>query len=143
MAFLIVGRDAPIFEFDMSNKREEVARSSQYILHAALDMVDAHLRTPAQTNTYLKVIDRHGEIMVSAYVTPGGLSLLLLHSHAHSYAPSEENVKSFFVEVHELYIKALLNPFYTPYSRLDGSTCREFDARVRAAARKHLSYRGE
>jgi hypothetical protein len=37
----------------------------------------------------------------------------------------------------QLYIKALLNPFYAPGSRLDSP---EFDARVKQLARRYLGY---
>jgi hypothetical protein len=39
------------------------------------------------------------------------------------------------VEVHEVYIKALMNPFYEVNMRI---TSIVFDARVRAAAKKYL-----
>ena len=42
---------------------------------------------------YLKVVDRHNEQLVSAYVTPGGAHFLLLHENR-----NEESVRSFFVE---------------------------------------------
>ena len=41
--------------------------------------------------------------MVSAYVTPGGARLLLLHE-----SRNEEGIKAFFTEAHELYIKVRL-----------------------------------
>jgi hypothetical protein len=73
--------------------------------------------------------------MVSAYVTAGGIRMLLLHD-----ARNEEGIKQFCTEVNELYIKLLLNPFYIPHTKIDN---KDFDARVRALARRHLGYRGE
>ncbi len=48
----------------------------------------------------------------------------------------DDSVKTFFQEVHELYIKVLLNPLYTVGSPI---TSPIFDARVKALAKKHLS----
>ncbi|KAF5207442.1 Snare-like superfamily protein [Thalictrum thalictroides] len=56
---------------------------------------------------------------------------MLLHD-----SRNEDGIKSFFQEVHELYIKILLNPLYLPGSRITSS---HFDTKVRALARKtHL-----
>lgn len=51
---------------------------------------------------------------------------------------NEDGIRGFCTEVHELYTKLLLNPFYAPHSRIDS---RDFDVRVRAAARRYLGYR--
>lgn len=37
---MIVGADAPIYELDMSGRRDELAKMSHFIIHAALDSVD-------------------------------------------------------------------------------------------------------
>ena len=50
----------------------------------------------------------------------------------------EEGVKNFCTEAHELYVKVLLNPFYVPNKRIES---KEFDARIRALARRHLGMR--
>ncbi len=114
-------------------QREDVARAAQFILHASLDMVD--MNTWVSNAAYLKVVDRHNEQLVSAYVTPGGARLLVLHD-----SRNEEGIRAFCAEVHEAYVKLLLNPFYTPNTRIDN---KDFDARVRLIARRHLGYRGE
>lgn len=130
--FMIVGKDERLFELDLS-RRDDVGRTAQFIIHAALDMVDATLPTTAAT--YLKVVDRHNEQFVSAYVTPGGIRFMLLHD-----AKAEEAIRGFCTEVHEAYIKLLLNPFYTPHTRIVHA---DFEARARAAARRYLGYKGE
>jgi hypothetical protein len=84
---------------------------------------------------YQRVVDRHQEQLVSAHITPGGARFLLLHD-----ARNEEGVRAFFADVHELYVKLLLNPFYAPHTPIES---RDFDARVRALARRHLGYRGD
>ncbi|KAK2391240.1 trafficking protein particle complex subunit [Trifolium repens] len=52
---------------------------------------------------------------------------MLLHD-----SRNDDGIKSFFQEVHELYIKTLLNPLYLPGSRITSS---HFDTKVRALAR--------
>lgn len=56
--------------------------------------------------------------------------LMLLHD-----SRNDDGIKSFFQEVHELYVKILLNPLYLPGSRITSS---HFDTKVRALARKYL-----
>ena len=76
-------------------RREDVARNAQFLLHAALDCVDIAMW--ATTNTYLKVVERHNDQLVSAYVTPGGARFLVLHD-----ARSDDGVRAFCNEVHEV-----------------------------------------
>jgi len=90
---------------------------------------------PSMLCSYLKVVDRHNELLVSAYVTPGGGRFMLLHD-----GRNDDGIRGFCAEVHELYVKVLLNPFYTPHTRIES---RDFDARVRALARRYIGYRGE
>lgn len=129
--FIIVSRnDIPIYEAEVSSvlKKEEAAHQHQFILHAALDIVqDLAWTTSAM---FLKAVDRFNDLVVSTYVTAGHTRFMLLHD-----SRSEDGIKSFFQEVHELYIKILLNPLYIPGSRITSS---HFDTKVRALARKYL-----
>ncbi|GJZ95500.1 trafficking protein particle complex subunit 2 [Tanacetum coccineum] len=160
----------------MIGGKEEAAHQHQFILHAALDIVqDLAWTTSAM---FLKAIDRFNDLVVSVYVTAGHI-LLLLVSMPVSYksfivgiisksvlasfhlfsltqavhtrlmllhdSRNDDGIKSFFQEVHELYIKAsfcdlltvfviiLLNPLYLPGSRVTSS---HFDTKVRALARR-------
>jgi hypothetical protein len=72
MSFMIIGKDAPVYDLDLSSRvrrdkqlstlckeyrlhplitmqREDIARASQFIMHAALDMVDAAVLTTPST----------------------------------------------------------------------------------------------
>jgi len=69
--------------------------------------------------------------MVSAYVTPGGAYLLLLHD-----GKNEDAVRGFFIDVHEVYVKQMLNPFASFDTMI---VSQQFDTHVRAAARRFLS----
>jgi hypothetical protein len=79
---------------------------------------------------FLKSVDRFNDLVVSVYVTAGHARFMLLHD-----SRSEDGIKSFFQEVHELYIKIFLNPLYLPGSRITSS---HFDTKVRALARRYL-----
>ncbi|EOY04764.1 SNARE-like superfamily protein isoform 2 [Theobroma cacao] len=129
--FIIVSRnDIPIYEAEVGSaaKREDAAQLHQFILHAALDIVqDLAWTTSAM---FLKAIDRFNDLVVSVYVTAGHTRFMLLHD-----SRNDDGIKSFFQEVHELYIKILLNPLYLPGSRITSS---HFDTKVRALARKYL-----
>ncbi|KAK9996921.1 hypothetical protein SO802_021607 [Lithocarpus litseifolius] len=146
--FIIVSRnDIPIYEAEVGSaaKREDAAQLHQFILHAALDIVqDIAWTTSAM---FLKAIDRFNDLVVSVYVTAVfcryisynlifslttslHTRLMLLHD-----SRNDDGIKSFFQEVHELYIKVLLNPLYLPGSRIASS---HFDTKVRALARKYL-----
>ncbi|PKI31700.1 hypothetical protein CRG98_047910 [Punica granatum] len=133
--FIIVSRnDIPIYEAEVGStvKREDAAHLHQFILHAAQDIVqDLAWTTSAM---FLKAIDRFNDLVVSVYLFLNLVSIhtrfMLLHD-----SRNDDGIKSFFQEVHELYIKTLLNPLYLPGSRITSS---HFDTKVRALARKYL-----
>ncbi|KAG8071433.1 hypothetical protein GUJ93_ZPchr0006g43121 [Zizania palustris] len=101
--FVIVSKnDIPVYEAEVGSapKKEDQAYQHQFILHAALDVVqDLAWTTSAM---FLKSVDRFNDLVVSVYVTAGHTRFMLLHD-----SRSEDGIKSFFQEVHELYIKPL------------------------------------
>eukprot|EP00386_Alphamonas_edax_P015878 GDKI01048514.1.p1 GENE.GDKI01048514.1~~GDKI01048514.1.p1 ORF type:complete len:149 (+),score=18.50 GDKI01048514.1:44-490(+) len=135
--FAIVGKgDTLLYEIDLaaaSGRRYEAPHLGQFILHTALDMVDEVVWNGASgSNMYLRQVDKFQDMAVSAFVTAGHIRLLLLSS---ANARNEDSIGAFFREVHELYIKNLLNPFYEVNGPITSAT---FDLRVRQAARKYL-----
>lgn len=131
--------------------REEQRPMNQFILHSSLDIVEEVQWM--QKELYLKTVDKFGGMMVSGFLTGGSaywsptcelnslidnvmliqrtdIKLLLLHD-----TKAEEAIRQFFAEVQEVYVKTLMNPFYSVDQRI---TSVVFDARVRAAAKKYL-----
>ena len=131
VVLMIVGKHQPIYEaeFTTSTGKDELAYLHQFIVHAALDMVENVQWT--NSSTFLKVVDKFNHLLVSAYCTPGGAILLLLHD-----SRSEDAVRVFFTEVHELYVKYIMNPFASIDSPIVSPN---FDSRIRSLARKILS----
>ena len=82
---------------------------------------------------FLRVCDRSRRdsiCFISAFVTAGHVKLMLLHD-----VRNEEGIRSFFHDVHELYVKVLMNPFYNVSSPISSSL---FDARVKVLGRKYF-----
>ncbi|KAJ3931576.1 MAG: transport protein particle complex subunit [Lentinula lateritia] len=100
----------------------------QMIANASLDAVEDVMRK--EGTMYLKSVDKFNEWTVSAFITPGNTKFVLLHE-----AKNDEGIKSFFLDVWELYVKTMLNPFHSNQQMIRSST---FDSRVRASARKYL-----
>ena len=88
------GTSGVLYELDFVAK-PDLARAATFVLHAALDMVD--LAVWSSSSTFLKIVDRHNEQLVSAYVTPGGARFLVLHD-----ARNEDGIRAFCTEAHEV-----------------------------------------
>ncbi|KAJ2609092.1 TRAPP subunit [Coemansia sp. RSA 1365] len=127
--FAIVGAtDSPLYEAEFGIHRAENKHLHQFVVHAALDLVeDALFLTNA---CYLKTVDKYNDWNVSAYVTPSNVRLMLLHE-----ARSEDSIRSFFTDCHEFYIKTLMNPFYEPNSPI---LSQAFDTKINTLAKKYL-----
>jgi trafficking protein particle complex subunit 2 len=135
MHFTIVGKADPLYETVLTplKNKQSTANSNdaanylhQFVLHSSLDMVQSAM--DGNNSTYLKVVDRFNNSQVSAYVTPGGATFLLLHN-----GKSEDIVRYFFIEAHELYVKHILNPLI----QLDAPIVSpRFDELINLAARK-------
>lgn len=104
ITFMIVGRGEPLYEFESKGDNGEGTTAlRQFVLHASLDSLHSILWS--NSSTFLRVIDRFNSHLVSSYVTPGGTTMLLLHN-----GKSEDIVRQFFVEAHEIYVKNMMNP---------------------------------
>jgi len=100
----------------------------QMIANASLDTIEDVVRR--ESGMYLKAVDRFNEWTISAFVTPGNVKFVLLHE-----GKNDDGIRAFFMDVWELYVKTMLNPFHTVQTRIRSSV---FDTRVRASAKKYL-----
>ena len=77
---IIVGRGEPLYQFESKgdNNGDATTALRQFVLHASLDSL--HSLLWSNSSTFLRVVDRFNSYLVSAYVTPGGTTMLLLHN---------------------------------------------------------------
>lgn len=108
---------------------------------------------PPPPSRYLKVIDKFFNNYISCFVTGANVKFLLLHqpfggssssgssrsstsiAANPTSAATEEAIKSFFLEVYENWVKAVMNPFYKVNMEVKSPIFRQ---RVFAAGRKYL-----
>ena len=133
MFMMVAGSDSadtPIYEaeFINSQRREDNSHLNQFIIHAALDMVDDSVW--GTQSMLFKAVDKFNDYIISSFVTAGHVKLMLLHD-----VRNEDGIRNFFHDVHELYVKVLLNPFYTKDQPI---TSPLFDSRVKLLGRKYF-----
>ncbi|KAL7267057.1 TRAPP subunit [Rhizina undulata] len=138
--FAIVGtKDNPIYEAEfgtwkqggdgVSRFREEQRPMNQFIVHSSLDLVEEIQW--ATSSMYMKVVDRfNNDLLVSCFLTAGNIKFLLLHDMR-----ADDAIRSFFLEIYDLYTKTLMNPFYEVDMKI---TSYVFDQKVKGVAKKYL-----
>ncbi|KAF0739937.1 hypothetical protein Ae201684P_016523 [Aphanomyces euteiches] len=123
---MIVGSTDPLYSLDVKPRKEDTAHVDEFVLNSSLDVVQEAMWT--NNNMWMKVVDKFNEQFVSGFVTATNIKFLLLHE-----SRNEDAIKLFFQEVYDLYVKLLLNPFYTHDTPINSP---DFDLRVRALAKR-------
>ncbi|CUM67852.1 uncharacterized protein PRCAT00005561001 [Priceomyces carsonii] len=157
--FTIIGtRDNPLYELEFSTfKGNGTAQQLQYIpgktqfspsireilpfiSNSSLDLIE-----DAQWSTnqfYLGKVESFYGLLVNAFITQGNIKFILCYdlngpgTNGTGLQKHDENsIKQFFIETNELYVKCLMNPFY---SVNDAICSPDFDLRIKLLARKYL-----
>eukprot|EP00622_Pseudochattonella_farcimen_P003449 FR738632.1.p1 GENE.FR738632.1~~FR738632.1.p1 ORF type:complete len:131 (+),score=17.51 FR738632.1:154-546(+) len=129
MLFMIVGKKEPLYEAEIflnPPKEEPAAHLNQFVIHSAIDLVERQAWTTTAMN--LHAVDRVYDQTVSAFLSAGNIKFMLLHE-----GRNEDNIRTFFNEVHAMYVQFLMNPFYEYQTPI---VSQQFDKRVRAFARR-------
>ncbi|XP_030385441.1 probable trafficking protein particle complex subunit 2 [Scaptodrosophila lebanonensis] len=132
--FVIVGHnDNPIFEKEFTTLNKEMRKEdhrhlSQFIAHAALDLVDEHKWKTASMQ--LKSIDRFNQWFVSAFITASQIRFIIVHDNK-----NDEGIKSFFNEMYDTYIKHSMNAFYKINTPIKSTM---FEKKAEIFGRKYL-----
>lgn len=136
--FVIVGQaDNPIYEMEYTTKGEKGSVSvdhrylSQFIAHAALDLVDEYLWTTK--NMFLGIVDKFNEWHVVAFVGACSRTKLLLIHDATKI--DDSSLRTFFTELYDLYCKFSLNPLYEHHTPIRSTV---FDKKAQTLAKKYL-----
>ncbi|ODV77617.1 transport protein particle 20 kDa subunit [Suhomyces tanzawaensis NRRL Y-17324] len=152
--FSIIGtRDNPVYEFEFSSFKNSLAMSTStsvpgksqfsasikemlpFISNSSLDIIE-----DAQWTTnlfYLGKIDSFYGLLVNAFITQGNIKFVLCYdvSNGTTQKYDDSSIKQFFIEANDLYVKCLLNPFY---SVNDAIVSPDFDLRLKLIAKKYL-----
>lgn len=135
--FVIINeKDVALYEKEWSSTSSEKQNDiqdrrhlNQLIAHAALDLVDEHIKTSPQM--YLKRIDKFNEYIVSAFVTASGIRFLVLHDKH-----NDDAIRHFFIEVYEAFIKQSMNPMYKHGEKIYSV---RFNHKVEAIGKRYFS----
>eukprot|EP01013_Petalomonas_cantuscygni_P006859 TRINITY_DN18205_c0_g1_i1.p1 TRINITY_DN18205_c0_g1~~TRINITY_DN18205_c0_g1_i1.p1 ORF type:complete len:152 (+),score=18.46 TRINITY_DN18205_c0_g1_i1:49-504(+) len=144
-AFVVVGPgDVPIFQADFgpsglrgqsmpaqTSITDDSRTLHELALHASLDIVDEMMWHTNHSS--LRAVDRFNDATVFGYVTPSGTRFLLLVEAARP--PSDDALKGFFADCHELYARAVSNPYQDRDAPI---FTRGFEGRVRSVFRRHF-----
>ncbi|KAL0230382.1 hypothetical protein PCE1_003942 [Barthelona sp. PCE] len=117
--FNIVGKDDfLLFSRPFVALQDEELHVDQFIIHASIDSIKEAMM--CTDDLFLKCISVFGNSHVFGFVGVSGVMYILYcernpnDSSAPSLSKIEDNTRSFMTEIHQLYVKLLLNPLYIP-----------------------------
>lgn len=154
--FTIIGtKDNPIYELEFSSFKtpssapgtskfpNNIKEILPFISHSSLDIIEDNQWSNNQF--HLGKVDSFYGLQVNAFITQGSIKFVLcfdnngsgnLLSNSSGINKYDDNsIRQFFVEANDLYVKCLMNPFY---SVNDAITSPDFDLKVKMLARKYL-----
>ena len=127
----IVGKnDFPLYKLKIgAHGDSKTSHLDEFILHSSLDFVEAKMMK--SNATYLKEVDTHQSDSVYCFLTAANVKFLLLIENK-----NEDSSKGlFFNDLHELYVKTIMNPFYEPNTRINFPA---FDSKVKELTKKYF-----
>lgn len=138
--FTIIGTDdTPVYELEIGTYHQsgngtphlpkELREMEQFIVNSSLDILqDKQFKN---NKIFTKDLDSLYGYQICSYLTQGNGKFMILTDLKNR----EESIRQFFIEIHELYVKNLLNPFYQINAPI---TSELFDSRVRTLAKRYL-----
>ncbi|GME85139.1 unnamed protein product [Ambrosiozyma monospora] len=138
--FAIIGtNDSPVYELEIGTYKQsgdgkpnlpaDIKELEQFILNSSLDTLESLQFKSNQI--YTKNLDSFYGFTIFSYLTQGNAKFMILTD----LAKNDESIRQFLIEINELYVKNLLNPFYNLNDPIKGAN---FDSRVRVLAKKYL-----
>ncbi|EGV64166.1 TRAPP subunit [Yamadazyma tenuis] len=147
--FTIIGtNDTPLYELEFASFKlggsgaSQVPGKSQFsnnvkeilpfVTHSSIDLIE-----DVQWNNnqfYLGKVDSFYGLSVNAFVTQGNIKFIICYDNGNGRY-DENAIRQFFMETNELYVKELMDPFY---SVNDALTSPDFDLRIKLLAKKYL-----
>ena len=138
--FVILGStNDPIYELDIGTYKQnkdgktnlppEINQLKQFIANAALDILESVQFKSKQH--FFSNIDAFYGYATYIYLTQGNTKFILLTNCKNA----DESMRQFCIEIHELYVKKLMSPFYDFNSPIRSKV---FDSKVRQLAKKYL-----
>ncbi|CAB4254057.1 similar to Saccharomyces cerevisiae YBR254C TRS20 One of 10 subunits of the transport protein particle (TRAPP) complex of the cis-Golgi which mediates vesicle docking and fusion [Maudiozyma barnettii] len=130
-----------------SNSQYTNGNNSDNGSNFSISSTGGFLRSKTVNNTdncYLGKVDHFYGLAITAYISYGGMKFVMIHGTSNSGGSNtsasvvidDSACRSFYQEIHELYIKTLMNPFYRAGDPISSPV---FDSRVRSLARKYLN----
>ncbi|KAA0164406.1 hypothetical protein FNF31_02330 [Cafeteria roenbergensis] len=126
MAVVITGESGPLLTMHIEDAR--AARAAEMLAHASLDAADDAASTTSRS--WLGLVDKLSEFHAFAHRTLDSTITVVLTERR------EDQTRTFCDEVHELLIKARMNPLQRPGSALWSKCLR---AAIQRLARARLS----
>ncbi|KAF4716240.1 RNA-binding protein 42 [Perkinsus olseni] len=137
--------DLPLYSADLSSsagRRDDSPHLDQFVMHSSLDVIDEAMW--ATTDTFFPMVDRFNDFLISAFLGASNVRFLLLHRHTSIRSPQQleqdtQNIRTFFQEVHQLFVKVQMNPLYgLKWTGGRQVRCKHFDSAVKELGRRLL-----